>query len=197
MRRLPSLVLTAGVTALIFGTTIWVQEASYGPSEEIPTAVMAILAAQPEVATALAAVADEKERILDDWITMASTPASSRSEGRRAEIVERRLRAGGLVDVRRDASGNVIGVLPGRDRSAKKVVFMAHMDTVARMDADFTVRRENGILKGPGVRDDSSGLSAMLIAARIAKASGISPPTDVLLVASVEEEIGLNARTWP
>ncbi len=85
----------------------------------------------------------------------------------------------------------MIGVLPGRDRAAKKAVFMAHMDTVAQKGADFTVHREGGRLRGPGVRDDSSGLAAILAAARLARESGVVPPADVLIVASVQEEVGL------
>jgi acetylornithine deacetylase/succinyl-diaminopimelate desuccinylase-like protein len=41
------------------------------------------------------------------------------------------------------------------------------------------------------VRDDSSGLAALVAAARIARESGVVPPTDVIIVASVQEETGL------
>ncbi|MBI3450913.1 MAG: M20/M25/M40 family metallo-hydrolase [Acidobacteria bacterium] len=129
--------------------------------------------------------------LVEEWIRLASVPASSGTEGARADVVEERMRAAGLEGVRRDAAGNVIGVIPGRDRSAKKVVFMAHMDTVAKPGADFTIRRDGDRLSGPGVRDDSAGLAALLAAARLARAAGIVPPVDTMIVASVGEELGL------
>jgi acetylornithine deacetylase/succinyl-diaminopimelate desuccinylase-like protein len=174
------------------GMTAWLQDATYRPRAAIPTAGMAKIASRDEVSRALARVDADGERIVDAWVRLASTPASSRHEDRRAALVEDLLRAAGLREIRRDRAGNVVGVLPGRDRDAPKVVFMAHMDTVAQPGAEFTISREEGILRGPGVRDNSSGLSGLLTAARIAREAGIEPPADVLVVASVEEEIGLN-----
>ncbi len=191
MRRFPALVLGASVAVLLLGTTAWLQETSFTPKEEIPTGAIAELAARPEVAAALARAEAERGTILDEWIEMASTPASSGHEEQRARLCEQRLREAGLEGIRRDGAGNVIGVIPGRDRSAKKTVFMAHMDTVALPTDEFTVRREGKLLKGPGVRDDSSGLAAVLSAARLVRGAGVVPPADVIVVASVEEEVGL------
>jgi acetylornithine deacetylase/succinyl-diaminopimelate desuccinylase-like protein len=152
---------------------------------------VAELAAEPSVAAALGRVDAESEALLEAWIRIASTPSSSGQEHARAALVEEEMRRAGLEGVRRDAAGNVVGILPGRDRAAPWTVFMAHMDTVARPGADFTVRREPGRLRGPGVRDDSSGLAALLAAARLARESGVTPPADVVVVGSVEEEVGL------
>ena len=190
MSRFPSLLFATCATGLVVAAAAWLQGAPEGAGGE-PGGIQE-LAARPEVARALAAVDAQKDRILQDWIDLASTPSFSGDEGRRAEIVESRMKAAGLEDVHRDAAGNVMGILPGLDRKAKRTVFMAHMDTVAKPGADFTVRREDGILRGPGVRDDSSGLSATLTAARLAGEAGIVPPTDVQIVASVQEETGLN-----
>ncbi|HXI04265.1 MAG TPA: M28 family peptidase, partial [Candidatus Saccharimonadales bacterium] len=166
MSRFPSLLFATCATGLVVAAAAWLQGAPEGAGGE-PGGIQE-LAARPEVARALAAVDAQKDRILQDWIDLASTPSFSGDEGRRAEIVESRMKAAGLEDVHRDAAGNVMGILPGLDRKAKRTVFMAHMDTVAKPGADFTVRREDGILRGPGVRDDSSGLSATLTAARLA-----------------------------
>ncbi len=202
MRRLPVLPLTACLTVFLVGTSAWLQDGAPGMGEPSRSSVedvdrrevaadVAETASSAEVAEALARVDAEAGALVEEWIAIASTPASSGHEERRARIVEESLDAAGLETIGRDAAGNVIGVLPGRDRSAKKSVFMAHMDTVAPPAADFTVRREGDVLRGPGVRDDSSGLAAILAAARIARAAGIVPPSDVLVVASVEEEVGL------
>ena len=149
------------------------------------------LASSPAVAAALAKAEATRGDLVEEWIRIASTPSSSGHEGVRAALVERMMREAGLSDVHRDAAGNVIGMLPGRRQSARKVAFMAHMDTVALPGADFTVRREGDRLRGPGVRDDSSGLAGLLQAARLAREAGVVPPFDALIVASVEEEVGL------
>lgn len=194
MKRARSLLVLLAAALLALGLLLSGSSGGAGPR---PVSLAEIydsitrLAASPPVAGALKRVERERGEILAQWISLASTPSSSGHEGARADLVEGLFRSYGLDSVRRDAAGNVIGVIPGRDRSAKGAVFMAHMDTVAQPGADFTVRREGGRLIGPGVRDDSSGLSALLAAARIVRQSGVTPPADRILVASVEEEIGL------
>lgn len=194
MNRLLSLSLAACVVSLILGGTVWLDGAPGGSGRR---AAVERLASTPAVSAALAQVDEERDRFVDAWIALATVPASSGEEEQRAAVVEREMAAMGLLDVRRDPAGNVIGVLPGADRQAKKAVFMAHMDTVAPPGADFTIHHEGDRLRGPGVRDDSSGLSALLAAARLAVSHGVVPPADVLVVASVEEEVGLNgSRTF-
>jgi acetylornithine deacetylase/succinyl-diaminopimelate desuccinylase-like protein len=194
MRKAPRLLVTLAAALLALGLLSFRPSGGAGPR---PVSVAEIyeevtrLATSPPVAEALSRVDRERGELLSQWISLASTPSSSGHEGARAELVERTLRSCGLESVRRAAAGNVIGVIPGRDRSAKAAIFMAHMDTVAQPGADFTVRRESGRLIGPGVRDDSSGLAALLAAARIVRQSAVTPPADRILVASVEEEIGL------
>jgi acetylornithine deacetylase/succinyl-diaminopimelate desuccinylase-like protein len=152
---------------------------------------MAALAATPAVASALGRAEASRDLLVAEWTRIASIPSSSGQEGGRADAIEKAFREAGLAEVRRDAAGNVIGVLPGLNRSAKKSVFMAHMDTVAQPGADFTMRRDGDRLRGPGVRDDSAGLAAVLASARLAREAGVVPPVDTVIVASVGEETGL------
>lgn len=152
---------------------------------------MEALASTPAVALALKKAGDTGDALVAEWVRVASTPSSSGREGARADLAEKALRDAGLEGVRRDAAGNVMGVLPGRDRSAKKAVFMAHMDTVAQPGADFTMRRNGDRIRGPGIRDDSSGLAGLLAATRLAREAGVVPPVDTVIVASVSEEVGL------
>jgi len=161
-------------------------EASPPPSPDV-----ASLASRPEVARALALVVERRDVLIEDWVRIASTPASSGKEEARAALVEAALREAGLESVGRDERGNVLGLIPGRDRSSKRTVLMAHMDTVARPGDDVSVRNDGAALRGPGVRDDSSGVAAIVAAARIVREAGVTPPADVWIVASVEEEVGL------
>lgn len=79
---------------------------------------------------------------------------------------------GGVVE-------NVIGVLPGKDRSAPALALMAHYDSVPG---------------SPGAADDAAGVAAGLEIMRILKAQG-TPARDVILLLTDGEEAGLVGAT--
>jgi len=155
--------------------------------------------AQPSVQAALEGAETRREQFVQEWIELAEIPAPSGSEARRAAHVERRFNAIGLEAVGRDGAGNVLGLMRGKDRTLPKVAFMAHLDTVAPEAADHTVKRiaddRGGVLRGPGIRDDSSGLAALLAAATLLRGHGLEPPADTWFVASTREEIGLQGAS--
>lgn len=70
---------------------------------------------------------------------------------------------------------NLIGVLPGRDRTAPALAIMAHYDSVP---------------SSPGAADDAAGVAAALEIARAIKARG-QPARDVILLITDGEEAGL------
>ncbi|MBU1374789.1 MAG: M20/M25/M40 family metallo-hydrolase [Alphaproteobacteria bacterium] len=70
---------------------------------------------------------------------------------------------------------NIVGVLPGRDRSAPAVALMAHYDSVPG---------------SPGAADDAIGVATALETVRAIKARG-TPARDVMLVITDGEEAGL------
>ncbi|WP_374575850.1 M20/M25/M40 family metallo-hydrolase [Phenylobacterium sp.] len=70
---------------------------------------------------------------------------------------------------------NVVGVLPGRDRSAPAVALMAHYDTVPA---------------SPGAADDTTGVASALEIVRALKARG-TPARDVVVLITDGEEAGL------
>ena len=85
---------------------------------------------------------------------------------------------------------NVIGVLPGRDRS-RRVVLEAHMDTVGvdGMTVEpFQPRIRDGHLFGRGSCDTKGGLAAMLAAVLGLASERQTPACDVWLAAVVDEE---------
>ncbi len=71
---------------------------------------------------------------------------------------------------------NVIGVLPGMDRSLPAVLLMAHHDTVGG---------------SPGAADDTAGVSALLETARAVHAAG-QPARDLIVLVTDGEELGLD-----
>lgn len=85
---------------------------------------------------------------------------------------------------------NLIGVLPGRDRS-RRVVLEAHMDTVGvngMTVPPFEPAIRDGQLFGRGSCDTKGGLAAMLAAVLDLHARGEQPACDVWLAAVVDEE---------
>ncbi len=70
---------------------------------------------------------------------------------------------------------NIVGVLPGRDRTAPALVIMAHYDSVAN---------------SPGAGDDAAGVAAALELARILRLQG-TPARDVIFLITDGEEAGL------
>jgi len=76
---------------------------------------------------------------------------------------------------------NVIGVLPGRNRSAPALALMAHHDSVPG---------------SPGAADDTAGVASALEIVRALKTHG-TPARDVMVVITDGEELGLlGARTF-
>ena len=70
---------------------------------------------------------------------------------------------------------NVVGILPGRDRTAPALVLMAHYDSVPN---------------SPGAADDIMGVAAVLESVRAIKARGL-PARDVIVLFTDGEEAGL------
>lgn len=70
---------------------------------------------------------------------------------------------------------NIVAVLPGRDRAAKAVALMAHIDSVPFAN---------------GASDDAAGVAALVETARV-MAAGPRPKRDVLFLVTDAEEFGL------
>jgi hypothetical protein len=70
---------------------------------------------------------------------------------------------------------NIIGVFPGRDRSAPALALMAHYDSVRH---------------SPGAADNAAGVAAALEVARVLRAHG-TPERDVVFLMTDGEEAGL------
>jgi hypothetical protein len=71
---------------------------------------------------------------------------------------------------------NVIGVLPGKDRTLPAVALMAHHDTV---------------WGSPGAADDTTGVASLLEVVRAVKAGG-TPQRDLIVLITDGEELGLD-----
>ena len=144
------------------------------------------------VQTAAAAYAGGLEQLIDLCIAVQQIPAPTGAETERAAWIESRMRAIGLADVARDRLGNVYGRVRGRggqDQSA--LLVSAHTDTVFPTETDLRLcRLNNGLIRGPGIGDNSTGVAGLLTLAETLTQLA-PPPVDIWLVAnSMEEGVG-------
>jgi acetylornithine deacetylase/succinyl-diaminopimelate desuccinylase-like protein len=127
------------------------------------------------------------EAILGTQVAISEIPAPTGDEGARAEWIASRFASIGGLRVRIDDAGNVLAERAGI-RRAPPVVVCAHLDTVFPRATRLTVRRQGGVLSGPGIGDNGRGLAAMLALAEEIDGRRVRPRRPVLFVATTGEE---------
>ncbi len=141
-----------------------------------------------------------EEHLLQEFIELVAVPCPSKDEKAVAELIMAKLRALGLQPEMDDANkatggtcGNVWVTIPGNAAGAKRVLFEAHMDSVAPTTGT-TVIREDGVLRSDGTTtlggDDKVGCASMLELARILVQHPEVKHGDVQLLFTISEEIG-------
>ncbi len=142
------------------------------------------------VRAAAAAYAGKHGRLVDLCVAVQQIPAPTGAESERAAWVEERMRAIGLADVERDELDNVYGRVPGL-QARPALLVSAHTDTVFPRETDLRLQRfSNGLLRGPGIGDNSTGVAGLLTLAETLVELA-PPPVDIWLVAnSMEEGLG-------
>lgn len=145
------------------------------------------LTARPDVTAALDALRVDEPRLIEDQIAICEIPAPPFKEQARAERYRDLFREIGLVNVRIDREGNVLGERPGR-APRPHVVVSAHLDTVFPEGTDVRVKRDGSVLRGPGIADDCRGLAVVLGVARAIVRLDLETPGTITFVGTVGEE---------
>ncbi|MCK4725718.1 MAG: M20/M25/M40 family metallo-hydrolase, partial [Anaerolineales bacterium] len=127
------------------------------------------------------------ERVIDLAIQVQQIPAPTFDEGRRAEFIYSCFIQENLADVEIDALGNVLGRLPGTG-SAPPIIVSAHLDTVFPLETDLRVEQFPDRVTGPGIGDNSVGLSGLLGLLWGLNDRDLELTSDLWLVANVGEE---------
>jgi len=140
----------------------------------------------PWVETALSEIDGLQEEFVSLISAITEIPAPSHHERERGEFVAKVMEDFGFPLVQTDRADNVLGYLPGEDRS-RAIVSMAHMDTVFPMDTPLKVKRDGNKLAAPGVSDNVASVAGMLLLGRIF-ARNLPLPHPVLLIANSGEE---------
>lgn len=158
-----------------------------------PAQTIRDLVATPQVVAAFRFFDDNADEITEQHISICSVPASPFAEQKRAEYLKTKFVELGLTQTTLDDEGNCLGLLEGESTSPLLVV-SAHLDTVFSENTDFTVKRVNDRLLGPGISDDGCGLVALIALAQAVKVSGLAMQGSVLFVGTVGEEGEGNLR---
>jgi acetylornithine deacetylase/succinyl-diaminopimelate desuccinylase-like protein len=125
--------------------------------------------------------------VLRTQIAVSEIAAPTGDERRRGAWIAHCFAKLGLVDVRTDVAGNVIGRRPGRNREGS-VAVCAHLDTVFPHSTPVAVRRDGIRLSGPGICDNGRGLAVMLALAEAIDGSSLRTRAPVEFVATTGEE---------
>ncbi|MDF2758008.1 MAG: peptidase [Thermomicrobiales bacterium] len=150
-----------------------------------------MILASPERIEAVRAAADAvTPDVLELTALIAAVPSPTGEEAAKSLLVERLFATAGLA-TERDAIGDVVGVIPGRQTAragTSRLVVAAHIDTVFPIGTPLEVKRAAGRLMGPGVGDNSVAVAAAIKLADLLRVAGEVPAVDVLLTGNVGEE---------
>ncbi|HLL58504.1 MAG TPA: M28 family metallopeptidase, partial [Allosphingosinicella sp.] len=118
-------------------------------------------------------------------LDLAQLSAAAKQKGFRAVSLKSKVSMSLTNEIKRQASKNVIGILPGAKRPNEYVIYTAHWDHLGRCDADPT-----GDNICNGAVDNASG-TAGLVALAEAHAKRGNPDRSIVFLAVTAEESGL------
>lgn len=122
--------------------------------------------------------------------TLVEIPAPSHHEEKRAEFIKAWLEKQGAKGVYIDDAKNCVYPI-NCENNNDIVVFAAHTDTVFPDTTPFTLKEDDKYFYSPGVCDDTSSLSMMLMVTKFIIQNNLKPKRGVLIVAnSCEEGLG-------
>lgn len=147
----------------------------------------------PEVFEAFSLFEVNADSITEEQICICSIPAAPFGEQERAIYLREKFGALGLENPSIDEEGNCLGLWRGKSMRPLLVV-SAHLDTVFSAETDFSIRRANNKLFGPGISDDGCGLAALIAFASALRDSRIQTEGSILFVGTVGEEGEGNLR---
>lgn len=131
------------------------------------------------------------EWVVEQALTIQQIPAPTFDEAERAAYVARQFADLHLQQIDTDPQHNVYGKLPGHDPDKGAIMVVAHTDTVFSKETNLANRYNEDWIYGPGLGDNSIGVSGMLAVARSFVEWKLNPECDVWFVAtSCEEGLG-------
>ena len=156
--------------------------------------IVARLAVLREVHDAFAWFRSHARELEDLQLEVTAIPAPPWGESARSHWLKNRFEQAGLAEVHRDELGNVFGVRRGVDATAPYLALSAHLDTVFPPGTTINVSRADGKLRGPGISDNASGITALLAIAHVLNTVKLATSAPILFIGNVGEEGEGNLR---
>jgi tripeptide aminopeptidase len=141
------------------------------------TEIKAQLAACEEAARAM------RDIILANAVMIGEIPSPTFYEDDRVRFIQDRFSECGLQNCSTDEVGNGFGILPG-EVGDRRLLLIAHADTVFSNKIDHTVSVQSDRLIGAGVGDNSLGLAALASLPLLLERLGIRLKADLVLMAA-------------
>jgi hypothetical protein len=177
------LALLLGSLTLAFLLAVWTTQVPRPRPLDAPVAAFSAARAMTDIVQIARAPhpvgSAEHARVrayLSDRMTQLGLSPEEQSGPLSPGSIRRLKKEGGDPQAANNQAINLIGVLPGKDRSQPAVMLMAHYDTV---------------VGSPGAADDSTGVGAVLEAVRAIKARG-PIERDLVVLLTDAEELGLD-----
>src|SRR3954469_2866360 len=131
---------------------------------------------------------DQINWVVEQGIAIQQIPAPTFSEKVRAEYVANQFKQFGLQQIKIDELYNVTGLMQGKQPQQSGIIVSAHTDTVFSAEADLAIRKDKDLIYGPGLGDNSVGVSGMLGLIAILQKLNLQPTSDIWFVANTREE---------
>ncbi len=125
------------------------------------------------------------ENIIANIIMISEIPAPTFGEQDRMNFLVNRFTEQGLQNCSTDEAGNALGILPGR-KGSRRIMVVAHMDTLFEDSVDHTVTVLPDRIIGPGVGDNSVGLAVITSLPSVLEHLGIHLDSDLVLMGSAQ-----------
>lgn len=125
-----------------------------------------------------------REELLANVVMLSQIPAPTGLEEERVEYVLNRFVEAGLPEASPDEFGNAVATLPGKS-GERKLLVVAHVDTIVPAKVDHNVTVTSDQLIGPGISDNSLGAAVMCFLPTCLQHLGIELESDLRLVGSV------------
>ncbi len=116
---------------------------------------------------------------------IASVPAPPFLEEERGNLIYEMFKEIGYLPLK-DSIGNVYVIKEGSEENNPSIVVAAHLDTVFPKEVKIEIKRSENLLIGPGVGDDSRGLTNLIFLAK--QLFSLKTKKSILLLANVGEE---------
>lgn len=125
-----------------------------------------------------------REELLANVVLLSQIPAATGDEEERVEYMLNRFVEAGLPEASRDEFGNAVASIPGTT-GKRRIMVVAHVDTLVPADVDHNVTVSAERLIGPGISDNSLGAAVVCMLPTFLDRLGIKLESNLRLIGSV------------